>query len=225
MNIVFCLLQKSFAIFCNCYKIYLGVIMDNENILKKKRYEIIIMSAVYIIFGILFCVLPNQMLGILETIIAFCCLVYGCFFMFVYLVTPDVFRDYETIIKSVLAIVIGLLLVFVKSFFVMAIGVLLAMTGVKDILNARAYKLLDDKKWWSDLVVGIILIVAGVALFVLCNTSVATKIVMIFMGLTLIIDGVANLAFIFVVHKNIKQLVGSEKEKSPDDDFKDYEVK
>ncbi len=203
--------------------------MEKINIIERKRIELIVISAIYIVIGILFCVLPNQMLEILETVICVGCMVYGVFFMFVYLVTPDIFKDYATILKAIIAIAFGLLLIFVKSFFVMAVGAVIIFTGVKNILSAKAYKTLGDKKWWTDLVAGIIYIVAGVTLIVLCNTDVATKVVMIYMGLSLIVTGLVNYAFMFLIHKRVKKVKEEVKEAIEEaektNNFTDYEVK
>lgn len=199
--------------------------MEKKNIIERKRIELIVVSALYIVLGILFCVLPNQMLEILETIICIGCMVYGIFFMFVYVVTPDVFKDYGTILKAIIAIAFGLLLIFVKSFFVMAVGVVIILSGVKDIFSSKAYKLLGDKKWWTDLVAGIVYIAAGVTLIVLCNTNVATKAVMIYMGLSLIVNGLVNYAFMFLIHRRVKQVKEVIQEAEKTNNFTDYEVK
>ena len=199
--------------------------MEKKNIIERKRIELIVVSALYIVLGILFCVLPNQMLEILETIICIGCMVYGVFFMFVYVVTPDVFKDYGTILKAIIAIAFGLLLIFVKSFFVMAVGVVIILSGVKDIFSSKAYKLLGDKKWWTDLVAGIVYIAAGVTLIVLCNTNVATKAVMIYMGLSLIVNGLVNYAFMFLIHRRVKQVKEVIQETEKTNNFTDYEVK
>ena len=199
--------------------------MEKKNIIERKRIELIVVSALYIVLGILFCVLPNQMLEILETIICIGCMVYGIFFMFVYVVTPDVFKDYGTILKAIIAIAFGLLLIFVKSFFVMAVGVVIILSGVKDIFSSKAYKLLGDKKWWTDLVAGIVNIAAGVTLIVLCNTNVATKAVMIYMGLSLIVNGLVNYAFMFLIHRRVKQVKEVIQETEKTNNFTDYEVK
>lgn len=199
--------------------------MEKKNIIERKRIELIVVSALYIVLGILFCVLPNQMLEILETIICIGCMVYGIFFMFVYVVTPDVFKDYGTILKAIISIAFGLLLIFVKSFFVMAVGVVIILSGVKDIFSSKAYKLLGDKKWWTDLVAGIVYIAAGVTLIVLCNTNVATKAVMIYMGLSLIVNGLVNYAFMFLIHRRVKQVKEVIQETEKTNNFTDYEVK
>lgn len=196
--------------------------MEKKNIIERKRIELIVVSALYIVLGILFCVLPTQMLDILETVISIGCLVYGGFFLFVYCFTPDIFRDYGTLIKAVVAIIFGLLVIFVRSFFVMAVGVVIILTGVKNILSAKAFKLASDKKWWTDLVSGIALIVIGVTLIVLCNTKLATNAVMIYMGLSLIVNGLINFAFMFLIHKKVKD-VKETIEKT--ENFTDYEVK
>ncbi len=199
--------------------------MEKKNIIERKRIELIVVSAIYIVLGILFCVLPNQMLEILETIVCVGCMAYGALCMFIYIVTPDIFRDYTTILKAIIAIAFGLLLIFVKSFFVMAIGVVIVLTGVKNIFSAKAYKLLGDKKWWTDLVAGIVYIAAGITLIVLCNTNVATKAVMIYMGLSLIVNGLVNYAFMFLIHKRVKQAKEVIEEAEKTNNFTDYEVK
>lgn len=188
----------------------------------KNKYESIIISAVIIVVGILFCALPESVIGGFETFVLFAALLYGTICMIIYCLMPAEVRSTELVLKSLIAIVLGVLLLFIRSFFIFSLGLILIVNGAKVINVARLYKIMNDKKWWIELVWGLFVIILGVTIAVLCNTSVAKKLVLVLLGASLILQGVFNFAEMFLIRKETKQII---EEKTETQDFKDFDVK
>lgn len=193
------------------------------NFFKREKVRLIAMSCLFIIFGILFCVIPNKSLSVIETISAVCLIVFGLISLFSYCFTPILFRDSSTLVKSIVAIMLGLLISFIPTFFVFVVGLIVAFNGLERFGYALDVKEVGDKKWWIDFIAGLIIFALGVTAVILCNTSVASNIVMIYFGISLILDGLINIILIFALHREIAKV--KKFVKSNGEDFTDYEVK
>ena len=169
--------------------------------LTKKEKRTFVLSIVLIVLGVLFCVLSQPMRDIIETICCVVSLAYGGFYLIAYCVVSNDTREVSQLFQSILAIVIGFLIMFVRSFFVMAVGILIAGTGISRIMVGVKMKKVNEKDWWHELVVGLILAVLGVVLVILCNTKVASIVVMIYLGVLLILSSALNLYMIYARHK------------------------
>ena len=180
----------------------------------KKKLESVIISAAVIIVGLLFCVLPTSVVEIIETIVLVAVLVYGGVCMLVYCFTPADFRNNSYLFKAMISLCLGLLLIFVRSFFVSAFGLVILVSGVKTALSSRVYKAVGDKKWWMELLVGVLLFALGAMVIILSNTHVAKKLVLILLGLSLIIQGVINFAFMFYLRAEKVQVEQSKAEEN-----------
>ena len=194
----------------------------------KKKLESIIISSAIIIVGILFCALPTNVIEIIETIVLVAVLLYGGICMLIYCLTPADFRNNAHLIKAMIALCVGLLLMFVRSFFVSVFGLIILVSGVRTMITSKTYKAVGDKKWWVELIIGLVLSVLGLVVVILSNTNLAKKFVMIMLGLSLIIQGVINFAFMFLIRKEATQIITEEKiteDNNTTDDFKDYDVK
>ncbi len=173
----------------------------------KKKLESIIISAALIVIGLLFCVLPTNIIEIIETIVLIGVLVYGGICMLVYCFTPADFRNNTYLLKAMISLCLGLLLMFVRSFFISAFGLVVLVSGVKTILSARVYKAVGDRKWYMELIAGLVLSVLGAIVIVISNLNVVRKIAFILLGATLIIQGVINMMFMFWLRaENLKEI-------------------
>lgn len=129
-------------------------------------------SILFVVFGILFCVLSQTMLGFIETAICLALIVYGAFFLLVYCLIDSDTRETKSVIKGVGAIAIGLLIIFIPAFFMSAIGAIIA--GYNALLIARAKNMKESKMegWKSVLISSITFTVLGVGLIVIAIVKV-----------------------------------------------------
>ena len=173
-----------------------NVTMEKKKQLKKKL-ESVIISAALVVVGLLFCVLPTNIIEIIETVVLVGVLVYGGVCMLIYCFTPADFRNNTYLFKAMISLCVGLLLMFVRSFFVSAFGLVILVSGVKTAMSSRVYKAVGDKKWYMELLAGFVLSILGALVIVISNLDVIRKLVFILLGATLIVQGAINMAFMF----------------------------
>lgn len=167
-------------------------------------------SILFVVFGILFCVLSQTMLGFIETAICLALIVYGAFFLLVYCLIDSDTRETKSVIKGVGAIAIGLLIIFIPAFFMSAIGAIIA--GYNALLIARAKNMKESKMegWKSVLISSITFTVLGVGLIVIAIVKVPSLVLMIYLGVTLILQGGYNLVKMYVADKKKNKIVFAE---------------
>lgn len=173
-----------------------NVTMEKKKQLKKKL-ESVIISAALVVVGLLFCVLPTNIIEIIETVVLVGVLIYGGVCMLIYCFTPADFRNNVYLFKAMISLCVGLLLMFVRSFFVSAFGLVILVSGVKTAMSSRVYKAVGDKKWYMELIAGLVLSILGALVIVISNLDVIRKLVFILLGATLIVQGAINMAFMF----------------------------
>ena len=137
------------------------------------------------------------------------------------------------------AIALGILVMFIPSSLVLGIGLIAGLTGLKRLGLAIDARYLGDRNWWIDLVFGLAVFVLGMLLIIFRCTSIAVNAVMIYMGVALIVYGIMNLVLIFALKREItkfkklfKSYIESDgettdgsNESNGTDDFTDFEVK
>ena len=111
----------------------------NWKTMDKKQLTTFGLSILFVVFGILFCVLSQTMLGFIETVICLALIVYGAFYLLVYCLIDSDTRQTKSVVKGVASLGIGLLIVFLPAFFMIAIGVVIA--GYHSLLIVRAVKM------------------------------------------------------------------------------------
>ncbi len=193
------------------------------NFIKKEKTKTIIVSALLILFGILFCLLPQKFVNAIETALSVFLIIYGLFLIISYCVQPLIYRNSTTIVEGIAIICIGVLLALIPSLFVLGIGIAILISGLKTFGYAFDVKEIGDKHWWVDLVSGAFVFALGITIVVLCNTKTATNILMIMLGLSLAVKVVINLILVFALHREFKKVKKFIKES--DEGFTDYTVK
>ncbi len=151
-----------------------------------------IMSIIYFVVGVLFLILPNIMMSTFETIVCFSFLAYGGVVMFAFCISSVVGQNRKLIFSAVLAILIGILLLFVRSFFVMALALcMLILIIFKSLVltNSAEYKNLNWYIWLASTILqGIATII--VIIFFALNQFI--NISMMLIGFCLIIEAVVG---------------------------------
>lgn len=84
------------------------------------------------------------------------------------------------------------------------VGFLIIVDSVFKIQTAMELKELKVSRWWSVMILAIVSIL--LAVFLIRNPFQGTVTLMIYVGITLVIDGIQGLLFIHQVAKNIRDL-------------------
>lgn len=190
---------------------------------KQEKIRTIIISSIMIVLGVLLCVIPEKSLNVLEVISAIGLILFGTISIVIYCFTPILFRDVMMLVRSIVGLGIGVLILFIPSFFVFGIGFIVAISGLEKFGDAIDHKDESKKKWIIDLVVGLFIFMLGTATVVLCNTSVASNILMLYFGISIAVDGIVNLIWVLVLHRKVKKVKKIIDENN--EGFTDFEVK
>ena len=190
------------------------------NEIKKEQLKAIIISSVALVLGILFIVLKDEMIGMLQTIACFTLLVFGIIQIMVYCFLNTENKDYSKLIIGAVSTLLAVLLIFVNILFVIILGIIVAISGIVFIKSAIDDKKSGDKQWWITLAVGILFLILGISVAILYNIDVLKSIIMIIFGITLIIEGIMGFVFVFILHKVIRlNFLKKDTEESKEDEF------
>ena len=133
------------------------------------------------------------MVEFLRTVICVVVLIYGAFYLVSYSVLSLEDKDVSALIQAVLAIGLGLFVIFIPSFFVMAICFMIIICGLAKLYNVVKAKKENNVLVKDKLVIGVTECALALALVVLCNTPVPALLVNIYLGVMLILEGVTTL--------------------------------
>lgn len=212
-----------------------------DNLLKVKKIRLITWNSVLLVIGFLFCILPETSLSILETIVTTCLILYGVFCLLTYLFTPQLMRDSSYLVTSILFILAGVLLDAISSLFIVGMGIFILIQGVVEIGYGTDLKSKGDKKYKIDLGLGFLFLILGIAVIILCGTSIGVSIVSLILGISIILYAGGNLYLILALHRTFDKIKwknkyyhsdeNSKNEKKDNendstdvDDFKDYNI-
>lgn len=194
-----------------------------KKFVKKERIKLTIYSIFLVVFGMLFILIPNKSINILEIITATCLIIYGIVGLLGYCVSPIFIRDPLQLLEALIAIVFGALLDFFPSLFILGIGLFIMFGGLKHFILSLEIREKGDKNWWIDSIFGLIISGLGLAVAILCNTSVAERITSIMLGVSMIISGLMYFIMIFALKRYLGKIKKSKVE--GEDPTIEYEIK
>lgn len=177
------------------------------NFLRSEKFKIPFLSAVLVAFGITFCVSPIDSFGTIEVVCAVLLNLVGIVFVIAFCFAPDFARSAGQLFVGAVSIAIGIIIAFVPSTLVLGACVLGGVLGTHRILLAVDTKTLGDKKYYIDLIFGLIIYVLSMVLLVLNMTALPENIVIIAMGACMIAFGVMLCLVTFALKRNNANLV------------------
>ena len=183
--------------------------MNLKFLFEKENRTTSILSIVYAVVGLLFCILPNFMRDKFETIFCILLLAYGSVMMFSFCVSSVVFKNKIIMITATLSIVFGLLLLFVRSFFVLALGLCILILAIFKVMVLKSVANSKNLIWyvWLALTIIYFIVIATVIVFFAINKYL--NISMVLIGVCLIFEAAGNIfAFLrnqYIQEKLIKQ--------------------
>ncbi len=163
------------------------------------------MTIIYFIVGLMFCVLPNIMLATFETMVCFALLVYGSVIMFAYCISPVVAQNKKLMISAIISIIIGVFLLLVRSFFVLAMAIVLLLLVIFKIMVLKKTAGEKNANWfvWMALLCFEAVACGLMIVFFIINKLLAVS--MILMGAAMILEALANVFMLFRNQNNLKK--------------------
>lgn len=184
-----------------------GVEAVNE--VKQFSKSYILVSALYVVLGIVLCVWPNTSLKMICYGLGFVMVVLGITYGIIYFTkeNPAGFLQMDLVIGIVcLAFGVFILLnpTFLATVLPFAMGIILLLGAVVKIQSALNMRRLKFAKWYAVLICALVIIVLGIVL--LCNPFTKESHMVLYIGLCLILDGATNLVSLIFIQTRIKKL-------------------
>lgn len=166
-----------------------------SDLFMKIKKESLWTSILCIVFGVLFCVWPGEILIVLCRVMGAVLIIAGVVLLGMAVATHEMLGRSVRLVPGVICLVIGIWIVSRPGTFVVLIpiliGVLLLYHGIKDLIFCMEVKKGQGAGWWFGLIFAVLTIVLGILLVL--HTWLAIKVGMIFVGIVLIYDGVSGL--------------------------------
>lgn len=183
--------------------------MNFKYLFNKENRAATIFSILCFVLGVMFCILPTLMMGAFETIMCFLFLAYGGIMMFAYCIAPVVFSNKKIMISAIISILLGALLLFVRSFFVLALSLCVLAFAIFKFLVVKKTKNERNLIFYLWIILGIVYIVVGILVIVFFAINKFNNVSMILIGACFVFEAAANM---FVLIRNSKMSLQSEVE-------------
>lgn len=178
------------------------------NFIKKAKAGYIIISILYVVLGICLVVFPDKSLETICLVIGIIALAAGVYKVISFFLQKN--RRFSVdldLVSGVFSIAAGAILIarpsFITNIFPVIIGIVVIIDSAFKLQTAFELRADRTKNWWSVLLVAVIGIIFGFLL--VFNPFEATRIALIFVGISLIIDGIENLWAVFFVKKLLRK--------------------
>ncbi|MBQ7579442.1 MAG: DUF308 domain-containing protein [Clostridia bacterium] len=177
-----------------------------KHFLAVERTKTIILALAMLVFGILFIILPQASFDVMITVLACILIVVGLAWLVGYFIYFKEQTSSSGFVNGVLYIGLGAIMLYIPSVYIALIGFALSFIGVQYIGYALDSKRLGEVGWWKDLIYGIVEAVIGIILVVLRYSSASQNAIMIYLGISLIVDSLFIFAMLAFVKKAVKTL-------------------
>lgn len=176
-----------------------------ENTAKMQIVKATILATLMIVFGVLCIVLPQQSFGVVVTILGWACIIFGLVLIASFFMNLKVLTNPTQFVVGVILILLGIMFLCVSSIFIALLGFGLAVYGIQYIGISILKNKMGYKSWWQEFIIGLVEFLIGIVLVVLCYSGVARAAIMIYLGISIIIDAIFLLVIIIKFGKDLRQ--------------------
>lgn len=171
-----------------------------EKFLKRSSWIDIIISIIFIFFGGLLALKPEETLGAISIILGITIIAMGVLKLIEYF-SSEVKEDYLLTFALVL-VIFGVVVLFANNsiiaFFRVLLGIWVLVDGIMDLETALAWKDTKSPYWLTSLVLSIFMMFAGLLILVNQNIVLTT------MGILIIVYGIFDIVDRIIFMKKIK---------------------
>ena len=178
-----------------------------RTLLKNEKFKLSLSTLVYLVFAILFCVMPTKMFNMAESVLCFVMFVAGFICVGVYALMSAEDKNFRTLIIGLLMLALAVCMLAFPVSFGIILSVVIAFSGVSMIISGVKQKKKGEQVWITDFVIGIVVSALSVLTTVLSSigSGVGKNILSIFFGIIFLINGVYNLVCLIKVIKTKKK--------------------
>ena len=167
-----------------------------EKFLKKSSWTDIIISIIFILFGIMLISRPETIMSAISIILGLICIVMGMLKGIDYFASGK--TDNYLLALAIIAIIVGIIIMFcadiIFSIFRIIIAIWIIYSGIMDLQTTIIWKDYKSRLWLLTLLLSIVMILGG--LYILINNGAVLQVVGTIIVIYGIIDVIENAIFI-----------------------------
>ena len=178
-----------------------------KTLFKRENIKVTIAAIIYLLFGVLFCVMPIRMYNFSETILCAFLLGAGIVCIVIYALLSHEDKPLKLLLYGIIGVVLGVLILMWPRLLGVILSLIIGYSGTMLIVEFIKNKKQGSKTNVTELVIGIIVTLLSVVAIVLSGTNAAKNILSIFFGLICLTQGLFSVAQLVVVLKQEKRSV------------------
>ena len=170
-----------------------------EKFLKRSSWTDIVISIIFIIFGVLLIAKPEETKGAISIILGILFIAMGVLKLIEYYTSET--KDDLMLTVALVAVIFGVVILFasdaVLTFFRVILGVWIIVTGVMDLQTILMWKQVKSPYWTITLIFTLLMILAGIVILI------NQEIVLTAVGVLIIVYGILDIVDRFIFMKKI----------------------
>lgn len=167
-----------------------------EKFFKRSSWTDIVISSVFLLFGILLFLKPNEMMSAISTILGIIFMAMGVLKMIEYFTTEP--KEDYLLTVALLAVIFGVIILLgtnlVFSVFRVILGIWIIASGIMDFQTALAWKDVKSGFWTASLIFSMLMIIAGI--IILVSSTMVLKTIGIITAVYAVLDIIDRIIFI-----------------------------
>ena len=167
-----------------------------KKFLKKSSWTDIIISLIFILFGIMLISRPESIMSIISIVLGLIFIVMGALKLVRYFSEGK--TDKYLISVSVILIIIGVIIMFCADIILSAFRILIAIwiiySGIMNLQTSIIWKEYKSKLWLTTLILSFVIILAGV--YILINNGAIIQTIGVVILVYALVDIIENFIFI-----------------------------
>lgn len=179
--------------------------MNLKSMFSKQNRTSSILTMVYFVFGLMFCILPSIMMETFEVIVCAVLLLYGTIILFANCVSSVVSTNRKLMFTAVLAVIVGVFLLFVRSFFILVMALCILAFAIFKILVLRKIRNAKNINWYVWLIITIIHFLVAIFAIIFFALNKFLIISMVLVGVSLILESLGNV-FVFIRNQKVEEV-------------------
>ena len=139
-----------------------------EKFLKRSSWTDIVISIIFIFFGILLIVKPNEMISAMSIIFGLIFIAMGVLKLIEYFSSDDK-PDY-LLSTALISVIFGVIILFcsdvILSVFRILLGIWIILAGVMDFQTTLIWKEIKSPFWTASLLISMLMMIAGIVIII-----------------------------------------------------------
>lgn len=160
-----------------------------EKLLKRSSWADIVISTIFVLFGALLIVKPNETVGAISIILGVVFIVMGVLKLIEYYTSET--KEDVLLTIALITVILGVIILFasnsILSLFRIVLGIWIIIAGVMDLQTILVWKEVKSPYWTAALLFSLLMILGGIV--VLINNNI----VLTALGVIIVIYGILDI--------------------------------